>query len=102
MAENRTGFTVRLPWGNSFTDQELIHLKQAIGHYFYPQISSGKNLEIKTVLSFPKTPEGQEILGAFERHVKEGEPIILKGSTIQDLHFPHGGTNGLAGTIQIR
>jgi hypothetical protein len=84
---NTKGVSVQIPWENTFADQGLIRLKQLVGQHFYPQISGGKELEINARFSFPNTLQGQEIRQAFERHLKEGEPVTLKGRTIQELHF---------------
>jgi hypothetical protein len=86
--ENKTGVTVRIPWDNTFADQSLIRLKQVIGRHFYPQISGGRSPEIKGLFRFSQTPEDQEMLEAFERHVKEGEPVTLRGRVIEELSFP--------------
>jgi len=84
---NTTGVSVSIPWENTLDDVGLVSLKQAVGQHFYPLIAGDKELELNVKLSFPNTPEGQEFRGAFERHLKEGEPVDLKGKIIQELRF---------------
>lgn len=38
-------------------------------------------------LAFPNTSEGMKLRKTFDLHVKEGEPITLKGDVIQELRF---------------
>ena len=82
---NKTKVRVKIPWINTLSDKGLIQLKQTIGIQFYPLISRGRNFEMDAKFVFPNTSEGQVYLQAFERHIKEGEPVILKGKIIQEL-----------------
>ena len=38
-------------------------------------------------LAFPNTPEGIKLQKSFDLHIKEGEPVTLKGNVIQELKF---------------
>lgn len=84
---NKAKVNVRIPWENTLDDIGLTKLKQMIGQRLYPLIAGGKPLEVNARFVFPDTPEGQEHLRALERHMREGEPITLKGQTIQELRF---------------
>lgn len=85
----RTQSTVRvqIPWAHTTDDNGLKRLKQAVGQRVYPLIAAGKDLQMRMTLTFPATQEGQEAQQAFERHIKEGEPVTLRGRTIESLEF---------------
>lgn len=83
----QTTVSVRIPWANTTDDAGLDQLKASIGHHVYPLISLNKELKLRTSLAFSDTPEGHDARDAFERHIKEGEPVTLKGRVIQELAF---------------
>lgn len=85
--KNKKDVQVYLPWGNGISDEGLRRLKVEIGKQVYPLISSGKDLSLNMKLSFPNTPEGVNLRKAFDLHIKEGEPVTLKGDVIQELKF---------------
>jgi hypothetical protein len=78
---------VYIPWENETTDGGLKRLKVEIGRQVYPLISFGKDLSMQMKLAFPNTPEGIKLQKSFDLHVKEGEPVTLKGNVIQELKF---------------
>src|ERR1044071_3154668 len=84
---NTRGVSVRIPWGNTLADRELLRLKARIGRHFYPQISSGKVLEGTFAFSFPNSLEGEKAYQDFKRFLERGESVILKGHAIQGVRF---------------
>jgi len=85
--KNKKDVQVYFPWKNDTTNAGLKKLKREIGKKVYPLISSGKDLSLAMKLAFPNTLEGMELQKAFDLHIKEGEPITLKGDVIQELKF---------------
>jgi predicted nucleotidyltransferase len=84
---NKSKVRVYIPWQNTTDDAGLIRLKQSIGRYFYPLISQNKSLELRIELRFPDTEIGSTAFRAFERAIKEGEPVEVEGEYIQNLEF---------------
>ena len=84
---NKGKVQVYIPWGNETTDGGLKRLKVEIGRQVYPLISFGKDLSMSMKLAFPNTPEGIKLQKSFDLHIKEGEPVTLKGNVIQELKF---------------
>lgn len=78
---------VYIPWNNETTDGGLKRLKIEIGRQVYPLISLGKELSMSMKLAFPNTLDGMKLSKSFDSHIKEGEPITLKGDVIQELKF---------------
>lgn len=85
--KNKSDVQVYVPWENGTDVEGLKRLKTEIGKQVYPLISFGKELAINMKLVFPKTPSGLELQKAFDLHIKEGEPVTLKGDVIQELKF---------------
>ena len=85
--KNRKGVQVYVPWENKTNDEGLRRLKSEIGKHVYPLISLGKDLSLTMKLAFPKTLEGLRLQKAFDLHIKEGEPVTLKGDVIQELRL---------------
>lgn len=85
--KNKSDVQVYVPWENGTDFEGLKKLKIEIGRQVYPLISFGKDLAINMKLVFPKTPSGLELQKAFDLHIKEGEPVTLKGDVIQELRF---------------
>jgi hypothetical protein len=83
----KTRTTVDIPWRNSTDDHGLGLLKASIGDSVYPLISQGRELEVSFALTFPDSEEGREYKEAVDRHIREGEPIILRGEFIQQIQF---------------
>lgn len=79
--------TINIPWRNTVDFKGIIRLRQEIGRFLYPQISNNQSLEMTVSLNFPPTEEGFEAQRALEKHLKEGEPVTLKGRIIQDIKF---------------
>lgn len=84
---NKSKVRVKVPWGNALDDAGLTKLKQVIGQQVYPLIASDKSLEFEVALSFLSNSDGIEMRDAIERHLKEGEPVTIKGRVIRELHF---------------
>jgi predicted nucleotidyltransferase len=84
--ENKSTASVHIPWNNTTNDEGLVRLRQGIGHRLFPIITRDKLLEIRMKLEFPNTDEGKAASVAFERAVKEGEPITIQ-EFIQELNF---------------
>lgn len=85
--KNKKVVQVYLPWANETGNEGLKQLKAKIGKQVYPLISFGKDLSLTMKLAFPKTLEGAKLQKAFDLHIKEGEPLALKGDVIQELKF---------------
>jgi hypothetical protein len=85
--KNKEDVQVYLPWKNRTDNEGLKRLKAEIGKQVYPLISFGKDLSINMKLAFPRTPDGMKLQQAFDLHIKEGEPVTLKGGVIQELKF---------------
>lgn len=85
--KNKKDVQVYIPWKNGTDNDGLRRLRAEIGKQVYPLISFGKDLSINMKLAFPKTPEGLKVQKAFDLHIKEGEPVTLKGNVIQELKF---------------
>ena len=85
--KNKKTVQVYIPWENGTNEEGLIRLKAEIGKQVYPLISFGKDLSLTMKLAFPKTPDGMKLQKAFDLHIKEGEPVTLKGDVIQELKF---------------
>lgn len=85
--KNKSVVQVYISWRNGTDNGSLNRLKAEIGKQVYPLISSGKDLSLTMKLAFPKTPEGMKLQKAFDMHIKEGEPVTLKGDVIQELKF---------------
>ncbi|MBI5822604.1 MAG: DUF4365 domain-containing protein [Chloroflexi bacterium] len=85
--KNKSDVQVYVPWKNNTSDEGLRRLKVEIGKQVYPLISFGKDLSINMKLAFPKTPDGMNLQKAFDLHIKEGEPVTIKGDVIQELKF---------------
>lgn len=85
--KNKSDVQVYIPWKNDTNDESLKRLKIEIGKQVYPLISLGKDLSLTLKLAFPKTPEGMKLQKAFDLHIKEGEPVTLRGDVIQELKF---------------
>lgn len=83
----KTDVQVYIPWNNETTDGGLKRLKVEIGRHVYPLISFGKDLSLSMKLTFPNTQDGVKLRKSFDSHIKEGEPITLKGDVIQELKF---------------
>lgn len=84
--KNKTKARVRLPWHNTTDDAGLVWLKQCIGYKVYPLIAKDRQLQIKNLeLHYPDTVEGRATYAAFERFLKEGEAVTLKGKFIQEF-----------------
>lgn len=80
---NKSKARVRIPWHNTTDDAGLAWLKQSIGYSLYPLIAKDKRLEIKKLkLRLPDTEEGRATQEGFERFLKEGEPVTIKGEFI--------------------
>jgi len=84
---NKGDVQVYIPWENETTDGGLKRLKAEIGRQVYPLISFGKDFSMSMKLAFPNTPEGIKLQKSFDLHLKEGEPITLKGDVIQEIKF---------------
>jgi hypothetical protein len=84
---NKSVVQVYIPWENETTDGGLKRLRVEIGRQVYPLISLGKDLSMSMKLAFPNTPEGLKLRKTFDLHIKEGEPVTLKGDVIQELKF---------------
>lgn len=85
--KNKSDVQVYIPWKNGTNDESLRRLKAEIGKQIYPLISLGKDLSFSMKLAFPKTPDGMKLHKAFDLHIKEGEPVTLRGDVIQELKF---------------
>ena len=85
--KNKKDAQVYVPWENGTDNEGLKQLKAKIGKQVYPLISFGKDLSLIMKLAFPKTLEGMKLQKAFDLHIKEGEPVTLKGDVIQELKF---------------
>jgi len=85
--KNKSDVQVYIPWKNDTNNESLRRLKAEIGKQVYPLISFGKDLSITMKLTFPQTPDGMKLQKAFDLHIKEGEPVTLKGDVIQELKF---------------
>lgn len=83
--KNKSDVQVYVPWKNNTSDEGLLRLKVEIGKQVYPLISFGKDLSINMKLAFPKTPDGMNLQKAFDLHIKEGEPVTIKGDVIQRI-----------------
>lgn len=79
--------TVFIPWENTSDHKGLIRLRQEIGRFLFPQISNNKSLEMQLSLSFPPDEEGTQVKQAFEKYLKEGDSVTLKGRIIQGIEF---------------
>ena len=79
--------TLHIPWRNTLDSKGIIRFRQEIGRFLYPQISNNQSLEMIISLNFPPTEEGFQAQHAFEKHLKEGEPVTLRGRIIQDIKF---------------
>lgn len=82
---NKSKVRVHIPWQNTTDDAGLSRLKHRIGKCFYPLISRDKPLEMS--FRFPDTENGYTASRSFERTLKEGEPVEIKGEYIQNLDF---------------
>ena len=86
---NKTTASVRIPWNNTTDDAGLMQLRKSIGRHLYPLIARDKPAEeIKIELSFPGTQEGQDAWRAFDRWIKEGEPVTIEGKFIKKFIPP--------------
>ncbi len=86
---NKSKARVYIPWNNTTDNAGLVQLRKSIGRYLYPLIARDKPAEeIKIELSFPGTQEGQDASRAFDRWVKEGEPVTIKGEFIKKFIPP--------------
>ncbi|KAF0106418.1 MAG: hypothetical protein FD146_2589 [Anaerolineaceae bacterium] len=79
--------SVNIPWGNRTDNSGLAILKRTIGHFCYPLISRGKELQTQITIAFPQTSRGKEAAKGFDDFIKEGTPISLQGEYIQDFSF---------------
>ena len=80
--KNKKDVQVYIPWGNGTNDGGLKRLKAEIGRQVYPLISFGKDLSLSMKLAFPNTIEGIKLKKSFDLHLKEGEPLTLKGDVL--------------------
>ena len=95
--KNKKDVQAYIPWENGTENQSLKRLKAEIGKQLYPLISFGKDLSITMKLAFPKTPDGMKLHKAFDLHIKEGEPVALKGNVIQEIKFSDWWENWFGG-----
>ena len=83
----KTKVRIYLPWNNTTDDAGLVQLRQSIGQRLYPLIAKDKPLELQIKWSYPDTEEGRAAREAFERFLKEGEEVNIRGEYIQELKF---------------
>lgn len=79
--------TVHVPAGHTMDRPGLTQLKELVGSHFFPQIAQGRNLEVKVRLDFSASAEAEAQREAFERHIRRGDPVVLKGRVIQGVSY---------------
>ena len=85
---NKSKVRVHIPWANTTDNAGFVQLKQSIGRYFYPLITTNKPLEgIQMKFKFPNMKEGRLAYVTLERVIKEGEPGLVKAEFIEDFNL---------------
>lgn len=79
--------TVHVPASHTMDRPGLALLQEVIGSHFFPQIAKGRNLEVKVKLDFSASAEAEAQREAFDRHIRRGDPVVLKGRVIQGVTY---------------
>jgi len=79
--------TVHVPAGHTMNRPGLAQLQEVVGSHFFPQIAKGRNLEVKVKLNFSGSAEAEAQREAFDRHIRRGDPVVLKGRVIQGVTY---------------
>lgn len=79
--------SVYIPWRSSTDDFGLRLLKAEIGQMLYPLIARDRPVTINVTLRFPDTEDATSERAAFERFVREGQPVSIEGRYIQEVKF---------------